>query len=381
MKSIFCKNENIVLTKSNYSNPNTYNALDSGFAFAIFTLLMIGASYGLQPILSALYLKTGDYMLCNVISALVSQGIIALIAFVFSKIRHVGFLSGGGFACSFDPLNAFFGVLLCFGIYFLLSSTHYSFVDDWTELIYLTDYATKNELSGLTDAWINPFFTIVYAFVIVPLLPAICEEALFRGVIMRGLRQFGDAFAVIASALIFALMHGGYEQFVLQFAVGLAIGSAVMISDNLFTGMAMHFLYNAGTIILTLVPELLNEMFPFYSYLYDASGVILGFVFLVTGFVYFASMFLSKYRRKITDIPKTVYFKKYFVLSDAESNGSFEAHNFASVLPEYYDKSCTYKFYDGNKFLSFNKKSNIIVSCIVLAAATVLAIIKIIVSA
>ncbi len=381
MRSIFCKNENIVLTKSNYSNPNTYNALDSGLAFAIFTLLMIGASYALPPILSAMYSRTEDYMLCNVISALISQSIIALIAFAFSKIRRVDFLSGGGFTCSFDPLNALFGTLLCFGIYFLLSGTHYSFVDDWTELIYLTDYATKNEISGLTDAWINPFFTLLYAFVIVPILPAICEEALFRGVIMRGLRQFGDAFAVIASALIFALMHGGYEQFVLQFAVGLAIGSAVMISDNMFTGMAMHFLYNLGTIVLTLVPELLGNMFPFYEYLYDASGIILGFVFTITGFIYFGSMFLSKYRRKITDIPKTVYFKKYFVVSNAENLGDYAAYSFAAVLPEYYDKSCNYEFYDGNHFISFNKRSNVTASCIVLVLATVLAIIKIIVSA
>lgn len=381
MKAVFCKNENVVLTKSNYSNPNTYNALDSGLAFAIFTLLMIGASYTLQPILSALYSRTGDYMFCNVISALITQGIIALIAFAFSKIRRVGFLSGGGFTCSFDPLNALFGTLLCFGIYFLLSSAHYSFVDDWTELIYLTDYATKNEISGLTDAWVNPFFTIVYVFVIVPLLPAICEEALFRGVIMRGLRQFGNAFAVIASALIFAIMHGGYEQFVLQFAVGLAIGSAVMISDNLFTGMAMHFLYNLGTVILALVPEILGNMFPFYEYLYDASGIILGFVFTITGFIYFGSMFLSKYRRKITDIPKTVYFKKYFVVSNAENHDDYAAYSFAAVLPEYYDKSCGYEFYDGKRFVPFNKRSNVTVSCIVLVLATVLAIIKIIVSA
>lgn len=381
MKSIFCQNENIVLKKSNYSNPNTYNALDGGLAFLIFGVVMFGLNYALTSIVTFLYSFTGDYMFCNVVSALVSQGAIALIAFVFSKVKKVGFLSGGGFTCSFDPLNALFGALLCFGMYFLLNNAHYSFVDDWTELIYLTDYATKNELSGLENVWINPFITILYAFIIVPILPAICEEALFRGVIMRGLRQFGDAFAVIASALIFAIMHGGYEQFVLQFAVGLAIGSAVIISDNLFTGMAMHFLYNLGTVVLTLVPELLGNMFPFYEYLYDASGIILGFVFIITGFIYFGSMLLSKYRRKITDIPKTVYFKKYFVVSNAENLNNYAAYSFAVVLPEYYDKSCNYKFYDGKRFTAFNKRSNVTASCIVLILATVLAIIKIIVSA
>lgn len=382
MKSILCKNENIVLSRSNYSNPNTYNALDSALAFLIFAVLTIVLRYTISPLLGRLYEITGDYMLCMCFSVAVAQGTIVLIALLFSKIRKVGFLSGGGFACKFDAPDALFGVLLCFGVFFLLSAAHYSFIDDWTWIIYLTDYETHASLTAIPTDNINPFFSLVYSFILVPLLPAICEEALFRGVIMRGLRQFGDLFAVICSAFIFAIMHGGYDQLILQFAVGLMIGSAVMISNNIFVGMAMHFTYNLGVIVISLVPELLGQALPYFNYLYDATGMILGFVFVITGVIYYGYKLLGNYKRKILGKPKIVHFKKYYVLADdGNKDGNYNAYSYAAILPEYYEKGSDYRFYYGKKFSKFNKKSNKIASIIVLSVAIVIAVLEIIISA
>ncbi len=384
LKSILCKNENqdIVLTKGNYSNPNTYNALDSALAFLIFAVMTIVLKYTISPLLGRLYEITGDYMFCMCLSVAAAQATIVLIALLFSRIRKVGFLSGGGFACKFDAADALFGVLLCFGAFFLLSPAHYSFVDDWTQIIYLTDYETHASLTAIPTDNLNPFLALVYSFILVPLLPAICEEALFRGVVMRGLRQFGDLFAVICSAFIFAIMHGGYEQLILQFAVGLMIGSAVMISNNIFVGMAMHFTYNLGAVVLSLVPELLGTALPQYGYLYEATGMILGFAFIITGAVYFGYKLLSEYKRKILGKPKIVHFRKYYVLADeGNQGGNYNAYSYAAVLPEYYEKGSDYRFYNGKRFCKFNKRSNKIASVIVLAVAIVIAVIEIIISA
>ena len=57
---------------------------------------------------------------------------------------------------------------------------------------------------------------------------------------MRGLEQFGGLFAVICSSVMFALMHGNFNQLILQFIGGLAIGGVVYITKNYFLGVIMH---------------------------------------------------------------------------------------------------------------------------------------------
>lgn len=382
MKSIYLKEQNFILSKNNYSNPNTYNALDAGIAFLLFNILMIAVQYPAQKIISAIYLQTGDYALCMIVSALMAQFIIVGISFVFSLVRKVGFLSGGGFVCRFNAADALMGAVFCYGVYFLLSSTHYEFVDDWTYIIHLTNYDTYTLINSASTEYINPVTTLFYTFVIVPVLPAICEESLFRGVIMRGLRQFGDVFAVICSALIFAIMHGNYTQFVLQFAVGIAIGSAVMITDNIFVGMAMHFMYNLGTVIISVVPAIFESFVPMYSYLYGAIGIITGFVLLIVAVLYFGRIFMEKYRRKVKGLPELVRYENYYALDDSVT--PFEephAYFYASVLPFYYTKTNTLRFYYRKGFAKFNKASNKILSLSVLAVGIIVAVVKIVVSA
>lgn len=67
---------------------------------------------------------------------------------------------------------------------------------------------------------------------------------MFRGVILKGFMQFGKMPAVILSALLFALAHGSYQQFIYQFLVGLVIGALVVETKNIVVGMVAHFANN-----------------------------------------------------------------------------------------------------------------------------------------
>ena len=42
-------------------------------------------------------------------------------------------------------------------------------------------------------------------------VPLFVEEFLFRGVILSQFRKYGDVFAVIASALLFGLLHRNFS--------------------------------------------------------------------------------------------------------------------------------------------------------------------------
>ena len=79
--------------------------------------------------------------------------------------------------------------------------------------------------------------------------PAICEELLFRGVLLRTLlRRHSPALAIGASAATFALLHwtpGGAARMAPTLILGLLLGWAVWRSGSLWMGMLVHGVYNA----------------------------------------------------------------------------------------------------------------------------------------
>ena len=104
-------------------------------------------------------------------------------------------------------------------------------------------------------------------------IAAFCEELLFRGVILSGLRKFGMRIAVIISALIFMLMHGNAEQTVHQFIIGLVVGYAFFATGNLWIGFFIHAFNN----LIPITEVYLISLFPSSASDAAASGTTIGF--------------------------------------------------------------------------------------------------------
>ncbi|MEG1244212.1 MAG: type II CAAX endopeptidase family protein, partial [Oscillospiraceae bacterium] len=85
------------------------------------------------------------------------------------------------------------------------------------------------------------------------IVPALIEEFALRGVIMQPLRKYGDKIAIIISSLIFAVMHGNMVQAPFAFILGCAIGYLVILTESLWTGVAIHFINNAFSIIMAAI--------------------------------------------------------------------------------------------------------------------------------
>ncbi len=97
---------------------------------------------------------------------------------------------------------------------------------------------------GSGDSWEMIFiFAGVHA--------AFFEEMLFRGVIFRFLEEFGGSwFALLASALLFGLVHISNDNATLFSSVAIAVeagillGGAYMVTRNLWLAMGIHFGWN-----------------------------------------------------------------------------------------------------------------------------------------
>lgn len=88
--------------------------------------------------------------------------------------------------------------------------------------------------------------------------PAVCEELVFRGVLLQSLSREERAWrAVLISAAVFGAFHLSFEsalRFLPTAWIGLLMGWVVWHSRSLFASMLMHFLNNAFVVVLLWQP-------------------------------------------------------------------------------------------------------------------------------
>lgn len=85
------------------------------------------------------------------------------------------------------------------------------------------------------------------------LVPALCEEGLFRGAVLYCLRPVGRARACALSALAFAAFHLNVAQFLPVLALGLVFAWVVWETGSLWPSILGHGLHNA--LVLALLED------------------------------------------------------------------------------------------------------------------------------
>jgi membrane protease YdiL (CAAX protease family) len=81
-------------------------------------------------------------------------------------------------------------------------------------------------------------------------LPAVAEEIFFRGLITKALSVKGKVFAVLGSAVIFALFHASLEQLLYPFFMGIFLAIMYLETKNLVIPIIIHFVNNLIAITL-----------------------------------------------------------------------------------------------------------------------------------
>ena len=99
-----------------------------------------------------------------------------------------------------------------------------------------------------------PFDSVGWLFLnllLMGVVPAICEELLFRGVILQGLRErFSPVVRVILTGLLFALMHQSVTQLFYPFILGCVLSVVMEKTNNLLYPILVHMFNNFTTLIL-----------------------------------------------------------------------------------------------------------------------------------
>ena len=112
--------------------------------------------------------------------------------------------------------------------------------------------------------------------------PAVCEELLFRGIIFKGLKKHGKAFAITISALMFSIYHMSIAQTIYPLLMGLLFGVIMFYENNIYYCIATHLTNNFLT--LTLYYFDLNLVFNHWTYLILAIILVALFISCVLYF-------------------------------------------------------------------------------------------------
>ena len=85
----------------------------------------------------------------------------------------------------------------------------------------------------------------------------LCEEYLFRWLLLNRLRPYGEGFAAGASALCFGLFHGNLSQFFYACAIGVVFAAVVLKTGRLWQAVLLHAMINfIGTGLIPLLSGL-----------------------------------------------------------------------------------------------------------------------------
>lgn len=85
------------------------------------------------------------------------------------------------------------------------------------------------------------------------ILAPLCEELLFRGIILPLMAQLVNrTLAIVATSLLFALIHFHIASFLPLFALAIFISIAYIYTRNIWTPIAMHACFNLISILFIL---------------------------------------------------------------------------------------------------------------------------------
>lgn len=144
--------------------------------------------------------------------------------------------------------------------------------------------------------------SLILGLVLFALLPAVCEEALFRGVILNSLRKYGLVVSVGLSSLFFSLMHMNLLQIPYTLLLGIVLGLVVYFTRNLWLSVIMHFVNN-GMVLIIGYFSAEEYNFVWYDVLWGVGGLI-----LFAGLVYLLYILLKKcFGNKTDEIERPMY--------------------------------------------------------------------------
>ena len=261
----------MALFNSKLNNVKKNQASGLAFSIAVAAYIVVALVFSIATVSLSAEQKAEPFYFYLSFFLPVPVTLITLVAvFEFTPFNGHDFLK-----FSFAPKNLLPLLLIFAGAFFALNKVN-EYVVGWLESFGYSEPSTA-----------LPEFTVwdyIECVVIICALPAIFEEALFRGVILGGIKE-GGIFAALLSAALFAIYHMSPSKTVYQFIMGLVFALIAIKTDSMMPSALVHFLNNFLVVTLNyFAPDLFSNAdiapyFIVFGLLSLAAGLVLLFVF------------------------------------------------------------------------------------------------------
>jgi len=115
----------------------------------------------------------------------------------------------------------------------------------------LSSFLFKNNVSETLTA--NSNSNIILLLISLAIVPAICEEFFFRGVVFYNFRNLRLKKACCITGFYFALMHMDLQQMAYTFVIGIFFCFLVYRTDSIYSSILAHFVINGSQTAYTTI--------------------------------------------------------------------------------------------------------------------------------
>lgn len=208
-----------------------FNLFDAGYACVCFIILQLICSLIISIFRREIIFNPSLYF----IAQFTVEAVFIVSSIIVSATRNVEFVKATTYNKKFSSKTALLAVAISAICMFGFSSLTNVFVYSLQKLGYTSSLGSMN---------ISSFGMYIFFVFLMCVVPAVFEETLFRATILNGMREKGKTYAVFMSALIFMLMHGGPDQTIHQFILGVILGYVFVYTGSIWVTVLIHFLNN-----------------------------------------------------------------------------------------------------------------------------------------
>lgn len=357
---------------TNRYNPNNFNAFHAGVAFLAYWAVAALVALVLFLVLDGAGTIQNAYPYYCLELCLNALGLGGL-TLLFSCVKRCNPIDGGGYlvrkGCGTELLMA---AVLAVGMAAVFSPLAESFSVNYG-IFRIALKLKDTTLPTIADSG----WGYLYTYFLLPFVPAVFEELFFRGVIARGLSEWGKLTAALISGALFAFAHGSGDRLVYPFLFGLVLAGVYFETKNLLVPIFAHMANNLyatwGQLPAAMLERNLSSVA--YASVIGMLSVLIGLVCLISALVYFGKRFLHTSRRE----ERTRSDVRATFVENTEAGENF-------VLTSWYDCGKLTKETPARVFLTpskkggrcaTNKKSSYFRAVIALAAGGAIALTKI----
>ena len=211
------------------------NRKKAGWLYLIIAVVSISISF----LLTFLYAKF-DYELDMIPNILLSEAMLIVptfFMFLFSKDKVTEVLS-----IKKIKWTTVFGVVA-----FTMASSPLVTLVNLVSQLFVDNTVTASSEQFLS---MHPLVLLFFVGILAP----VCEEVVFRGAIFGGYKKDGNVFkAVLASGILFGLLHMNINQASYALVIGLLLGFLVEATGSIFSSILFHMLINSSNVLMMIV--------------------------------------------------------------------------------------------------------------------------------